>query len=116
MYKKILTFVTVITLVQITFGQVTYKETVTSDGFMGMGAFKSTTKTMLVDHAQRTETNLKFTGKFMKHFSPKGTEVSVVRLDKELVWNWMLDAKKKTYTEQTFAEIKKMMEEGMADV
>jgi len=82
---------------------------------MGMGAFKSITKTLLVDHAQRTETKLKFTGKIMKHFSPKGTEVSVVRLDKKLVWYWSLDKKKKRYREQTFAEIKKMMEEGIAN-
>lgn len=111
--KKTLVVLIALFAIQFSFGQVTYKETVTSDGFMGMGAFKSTTKTKLVDYAKRTETNLKFTGKFMRHFSPKGTEVSVVRLDKKLVWNWMLDAKKKTYTEQTFAEIKKIMEEGM---
>jgi hypothetical protein len=115
MYKKLLPLVGALLFVQSAFGQVTYKSVVTSDGFMGMGAFKSTTKTLLVDHAQRTETNLKFTGKFMKHFSPKGAEVSVVRLDKKLVWSWSLDTKKKKYTEQTFAEIKKMMEEGIAN-
>lgn len=112
MYKKILSFIIMLAFAQVVFGQVTYKETVTSDGFMGMGAFKSTSKTNLVDYAKRTQTNLKFTGKFMRHFSPKGTEVSVVRLDKKLAWNWMLDTKKKTYTEQTFDELKAMMEEG----
>ena len=101
--------------IQCAFSQVTYKEKVTSDGFMGMGAFKSTTKTYLIDSARRTETSLKFTGKFMKHFSPKGKEVSVVRLDKQLIWNWMLDTKKKTYTEQSFDEIKEMMEQGLAN-
>jgi len=113
--KKSLFALIAILAIQFAFGQVTYKEKVTSDGFMGMGAFKSTTKTFLIDDAKRTETSLKFTGKFMKHFSPKGTEVSVVRLDKKLVWNWMLDTKKKTYTEQTFDEIKEVMEEGLAD-
>jgi len=111
--KKTIVVLIVIFAVQFTFSQVTYKETVTSDGFMGMGAFISTIKTNLVDYAKKTQTKLKFTGKFMKHFSPKGTEVSVVRLDKELAWNWMLDTKKKTYTEQTFDEMKEMMEEGM---
>lgn len=112
--KKSITVLIVFFAVNLAFSQVTYKETVTSDGFMGMGAFKATTKTYLIDHAKRTNTDLKFTGKFMRHFSPKGTEVSVVRLDKKLAWNWMLDTKKKTYTEHTFVEIKKMMEEGMA--
>ena len=93
--KKLLTILIVIFIAQVTFGQVTYKSTVTSDGFMGMGAFKSTTKTYLINNAQRTETDLEFTGKFMKHFSPKGVEVSVIRLDKELVWNWTKDSKKK---------------------
>lgn len=112
--KKALFMLIAILAIQFAFGQVTYKEIVNNDGFMGMGAFKSTTKTYLVDYAKRTQTSLKFTGKFMKHFSPKGTEVSVIRLDKKLVWNWMLDSKKKTYTEQTFDEIKEMMKEGMA--
>jgi len=113
--KKARLILIAIFAIQVAFGQVTYKETVKSDGFMGMGAFKSTTKTYLVDYAKRTQTSLKFTGKFMKHFSPKGTEVSVVRLDKKVVWNWTLDSKKKRYTEQTFDEIKEMMEEGMAN-
>lgn len=113
MYKKLLPLIILPLIIQIAFGQVTYKSTVTSDGFMGMGAFKSNVKTYIINNAQRSETDLKFTGKFMRHFSPKGTQVSIIRLDKELVWN--LDTAKKTYTEQTFAEIKEMMEQGMGE-
>lgn len=106
---KLFTVIT-IAFAQMAFGQVTYGTEVTSDGFMGMGAFKSTTKTYLIKDAQRTETNLKFTGAFLKHFSPKGTEVSIIRIDKKLIWN--IDDAKKTYREQTFEEIQEMMKQG----
>lgn len=109
-FKKVMVIGIFVILSQLIFGQVTFETKVTSDGFMGMGAFKSTTKTYLINNAQRAETNLKFTGAFMKHFSPKGKEVSIIRLDKELVWNF--NDKKKKYTEQTFEEIKKMMQQG----
>jgi hypothetical protein len=81
----------------------------TSDGFMGMGAFESTTKTYLIENAQKTETKLKFTGAIMKMFSPKGTVTNIIRLDKELIWDF--DDRKKTYTERTFAEIRKTFDE-----
>lgn len=110
-YRQIKLFtVIIIAFAQMTFGQVTFETKVTGDGFMGMGAFKSTTKTYLIKDAQRTETNLKFTGAFLKHFSPKGTEVSIIRLDKKLIWN--IDDAKKTYREQTFEEIQEMMKQG----
>lgn len=103
---------TVITIAfaQMTFGQVTFETKVTSDGFMGMGAFESTTKTYLRTDAQRTDAKLKFTGAFMKMLSPKGTTTNIIRLDKKLVWNF--NDRKKKYTEQTFEEIKKTMQQG----
>ena len=108
---KLISIIT-IALAQLTMGQITYETKVTSKGFMGMGAFKSTTKTYLINNAQRTDTKLKFTGKFLKYMSPKGTAVSVVRLDKKLVWDWISNGSKKTYHERTFKEIKELMEEG----
>jgi hypothetical protein len=109
-FKKIMAIGIFVILSQFVFGQVTFETKVTSYGFMGMGAFESNTKTYLLDDAQRTETDLKFTGKVLKYMSPKGTEVSIVRLDKGLIWN--VDNAKKTYREQTFAEIKEMMTQG----
>ena len=111
MHKKISVFVTLIFLATTGFGQVTFKAVTTSDGFMGMGAFESTTKTLIVDYAQRTETDLKFKGNFMKYFNPNMNDVSIIRLDKELIWN--LDTEKETYTERTFAEMKEMMARGI---
>ncbi len=111
--SKFLPIIGIIILAQFAFGQVSYETVVTSDGFMGMGAFESNTKTFVAGDAQRTEADLKFTGKVLKYMSPKGTQVSIVRLDKKLVWN--IDDAKKSYTEQTFAELKEMMEKGMED-
>ncbi len=113
MKHNIIKFQTVIAivLVQLVFGQVTFETKVTSAGFMGMGAFESTTKTYLRSDAQRTDTKLKFTGTFMKMLSPKdATTTNIIRLDKELVWNF--NDREKKYTEQTFEETKKMMQQG----
>jgi hypothetical protein len=110
-HKQIKLFaVIVIALAQMVFGQITFETKITSNGFMGMGAFKSTTKTYLIKDAQKTETKLKFTGALMKMFSPKGTTSNIIRLDKELIWAF--DDRKKKYTEQTFEEIKGMMQLG----
>jgi hypothetical protein len=46
----------------------------------------------------------------MKHMSPKGTSIEITRLDKKLFWNF--NDKDKKYTEMTFAEYKKLLEEG----
>lgn len=109
-YNKIKLFVVVaIALAQIAMAQVTFETKVTSYGFMGMGAFESTTKTFLRTDAQRTDTKLKFTGSVMKMFNSKGTVTNIIRLDKELVWNF--NDRKKKYTEQTFDEIRKSFEE-----
>ena len=109
MYKKTVMMVTFLILSQVIFGQITYKTKVTSYGFMGMGAFESTTKTYLQGDAQRTDTKLKFTGAFMKMLSPKGTVTNTIRLDRKLVWNF--DDKKKKYTEQTFEDMRAVFEE-----
>lgn len=90
--------------------QVTYETTMTSNGFMGMGAFTSTDKTMISGDARRQESNMQFTGSLMKHLSPKGTAVEITRLDKEVFWKF--NDKDKKYTEITFAEYKKLFEEG----
>lgn len=110
-HKQIKLFAVIaITLLQMVFGQITFETKLTSDGFMGMGAFKSTTKTYLIEDAQKTETKLKFTGAIMKMFSPKGMTTNIIRLDKKVVWNF--NDRKKKYTEQTFEEIKGMMQLG----
>lgn len=72
-----------------------------SDGFMGMGAFESTTVSTTSATAQREETRLKFTGGFLsaiQKMAGVGDSIRIVRLDRDIVWT--LDPEKKTYTEQ----------------
>ena len=109
-HKQIKLFAIILfVFVQGAMAQITFETKVISDGFMGIGAFESTTKTYLRTDAQRTETKLKFTGSVMKMFSPKGTTTNIIRLDKELIWNF--NDRKKKYTEQTFDEIRQSFEE-----
>jgi len=110
---KVLSITLLIAFAQLAIGQVSYETIVTNSGFMGMGAFESNAKTFVAGDAQRTETNLQFTGKILKYMSPKGTVIAITRLDKKLIWN--IDDANKSYTEQTFEEIKEMMEKGMED-
>lgn len=91
--------------------QITIESITTSDGFMGMGASVSTEKSYTQGDARREESNVKFTGGIMKHMSPKETQIEITRLDKEVIWQ--MNDKDKKYTEMTFAEFKKMMEEGL---
>jgi hypothetical protein len=91
--------------------QVTYEEEMTSNGLSGMMAFKSTSTTYLTETAKNQTTDIEFTGSFMKHVAPKSKSASIVRLDKEMFWD--LNIGKKEYTEMTFAEFKKMIQEGM---
>ena len=94
----------------LSWGQVTIESAVTSDGFYGMGGFTSTVKTMIDGDAKRTETELKFTGAIMKHFSPKGKEIEITRLDKQVFWKF--NDREKKYTEITFDQMKELFESG----
>ena len=95
---------------QLVFSQVTIETYTSSNGISGKGAFESNIKTILKGDAQRTETQFKFTGSIMKHMNKKGTDIEITRLDKELFWHF--DDQNKKYSEQTFAEIKAMIEQG----
>jgi hypothetical protein len=90
--------------------QITYEASTTSNGFMGMGAFTSTSRALVQGDSRREETQMQFTGSVMKHLSPKGTSVEIARLDKQLFWKF--NDKDKKYTEVTFADYKQQFEEG----
>lgn len=92
------------------FGQVTYETSTTSNGFYGLGAFVSEAKILIQGDARRQESVTKFTGAIMKLFNPKGTQFEITRLDKQLSWNF--NDQEKSYTETTFAELRKLIEDG----
>ncbi|MBN2008212.1 hypothetical protein JW960_02575 [candidate division KSB1 bacterium] len=91
--------------------QYVFEQEMTSNGYMGMMAFTSTTTTYLSPEAKRDVTDMKFTGTFMKHFNSKEKKADIIRLDKGLFWNVNYDKKK--YTEMTFDELKTLWEKGM---
>jgi hypothetical protein len=88
---------------------VTVQRLVKSGGFGGFGAFETTEKLMISGDKECTKGTTKYSGKFSSLMNKGAKEAtSITRLDKELIWN--LDSNKKTYTELTFDQMRKMME------
>jgi hypothetical protein len=88
---------------------VTVQRLVKSGGFGGFGAFETTEKLMISGDKECTKGTTKYSGKFSSLMNKGAKEAtSITRLDKELIWN--LDPDKKTYTELTFEQMRKMME------
>ncbi|NIA28388.1 MAG: hypothetical protein GWP06_00570 [Actinobacteria bacterium] len=112
-FRVLAIFTLVLLAVQFSFAQVSWETVTTSNGFFGQGAFKSFKQIYLQGNAQRTVSKMEFTGSIMKHFSPKGMDSEITRLDKELFWRF--NDRKKTYTEATFAELKQMFEQGVSE-
>lgn len=112
-FRATIAFAFVLMGVQFSFAQVSWETVTTSNGFFGQGASKSISQTFLQGDAQRTVSKLEFTGSIMKHFSPKGMDSEITRLDKELFWRF--NDQKKTYTETTFAMMKQMFEQGVSE-
>lgn len=97
------------------FADVIYKQKGSTSGFMGMGNMEMETTIMLKGDKQKQESSTKFMGA-MAQYMPGGGEQSqmtITRLDKEMIWN--IDMLKKTYTEMTFDDMKKMMGMAMAE-
>lgn len=72
-----------------------------SSGFNGNGAYEGTTVTRIQGHKQSETSNIKFTGAFLSKMTGAGESTSITRVDKGVVW--MLDPKRKSYTEHPLA-------------
>ena len=97
------------------FADVIYKQKGSTSGFMGMGNMEMEATIMLKGDKQKQESSTKFMGA-MAQYMPGGGEqnqMTITRLDKEMIWN--IDMLKKTYTEMTFDDMKKMMGMAMAE-
>lgn len=112
-FRALAVFAFVLFAVQLSFAQVSWETVTTSNGFFGQGASKSISQTFLQGDKQRTVSKMEFTGSIMKHFSPKGMDSEITRLDKELFWRF--NDQKKTYTETTFAKMKQMFDQGVSE-
>ena len=81
-------------------------------GMMKMANMTGTTTTTISGTRARTESAMTFESAVMRTFAPGGgNHIEIVRLDEDKIFS--LDAKKKTYTETTFAEQRAKMQQAM---
>jgi hypothetical protein len=106
-----------VALVFLTFGavraDVTVQRLVKSSGLGGFGGFETVEKLMISGDKECTKGITKYSGRFSSLMNKGAKEAtSITRLDKELIWN--VDQEKKTYTELTFEQMRKMMQSTSA--
>jgi hypothetical protein len=93
---------------------VVIKEKSVSEGLGGLGNGTSSRTLIVAGDKSRSEDEFTYTGRF-KTFAGGGkprTSVSITRIDREVIWN--LEPEKKQYTELTFAQMRELMEQGLA--
>jgi hypothetical protein len=94
---------------------VVIKEKSVSEGLGGFGNGTTSRTVIVAGDKSRSEDEATYTGRF-KTLAGGGkprTTVSITRIDKEVIWN--LDPDKKEYTELTFAQMREMMQKGVAE-
>jgi hypothetical protein len=88
------------------------KMSLSGAGMMKMANMTGTTTTVISGPRARTESVLTFESAMMRTFAPGGgNHIEIVRLDEDKIFQ--LNAKKKTYTETTFAEQRAQMQQAM---
>ena len=102
-----LSLATTTTAADISYAQ---KITVEAAGGMSMFASEGDVITQISRDRARTDTTTKMKSKLMGMFG-SGSTGSIIRLDKALTWNLLLD--KKQYTETTFAEARAQLEKSV---
>ena len=93
---------------------VVIKEKSVSEGLGGFGNGTTSRTLIVAGDKSRSEDEATYTGRF-KTLAGGGkphTTISITRIDKEVIWN--LEPEKKQYTELTFAQMREMMQKGMA--
>ena len=94
---------------------VAIKEKSVSEGLGGFGNGTTSRTLIVAGDRSRSEDEATYTGRF-KTLAGGGkphTTVSITRIDKEVIWN--LEPEKKQYTELTFAQMREMMQKGLAE-
>jgi hypothetical protein len=94
---------------------VVIKEKSVSEGLGGFGNGTTSRTLIVAGDKSRSEDEATYTGRF-KTLAGGGkphTKVSITRIDKEVIWN--LEPEKKQYTELTFAQMREMMQKGLAE-
>lgn len=95
----------------VTAGDLTIKSTIENKGMVGMLDMAGTSQTTISGDMMREEMTMKMTGKTMKALGAGKPQesVKITRLDKELFWE--INPKEKEYTELTFADLRKQMQQ-----
>ena len=85
---------------------------VSGAGMMKMANMSGTTTTSISGQRGRTDSNLQFESGMMRVLARgAGQAIEIVRLDQDKLYS--VDAKKKTYSETTFAERREQMQQAM---
>ena len=97
------------------FADVTLKEKTVSTGVAGFGNGTSERTIVIAGDKSRSDEQFTYTGRF-KTLAGGGkpkSSADIVRLDRDLAWQ--LDVQKHEYTELSIAELRELMEKGMAN-
>jgi len=93
---------------------VVIKEKSVSEGLGGFGNGTTSRTLIVAGDKSRSEDEFTYTGRF-KTLAGGGkprTSVSITRIDREVIWS--LEPEKKQYAELTFAQMRELMEKGLA--
>jgi hypothetical protein len=83
---------------------------VSGAGLMAFGNMSGTTRTIIASDRARTESNLEFESGMMRAIARgAGQSIEIVRLDQDRIY--VLDPRRRTYTETTFAEQRAQMQQ-----
>jgi len=85
--------------------------TVEAGGAMSFMSSESTVTTSISSNKSRSETNTETSSKLMGAFGGNLDTVSIMRLEKDLLWQ--LNPDKQRYSEMTFAQLRAQMEKSM---
>lgn len=83
---------------------VTVRSKVESGGFKGLGAFGGTVERSVQGLKSRETSDIDFKGAFMRAVTAARDGVQIVRVDLDRIW--MLQPKKKVYTERTISQVR----------
>ncbi|MBI5711426.1 MAG: hypothetical protein HZC42_14165 [Candidatus Eisenbacteria bacterium] len=94
---------------------VVVKEKTVAEGLGGFGDGTTSRTLIVAGDKSRSEDEFTYTGRLKTFVGGKPrTSISIIRVDRELIWN--VEPEKKKYTELTFAQMRAMMERGAAEM
>ena len=98
------------------FADITMQQRIEVDagGAMSFLATGGTTTTYISNDRSRSESKMEAKSGLMGSFMPNADSTSIMRLDKELIWQLMPDKQK--YSEMTFEQMRAQMQQSMAQL